>query len=217
MRGSRGSSMRLPPRWPPMTPDVEIPALYERHALAFDGLRGRNLFERPWLDRFSALVPADGTVLDLGCGSGEPVAGNLIGRGYRLTGVDTSPTLIDLCRTRFPKHQWIVRDMRSLPPGRTFGGIIAWHSFFHLNPQDQRAMFPIFAYLSAPGAALMFTAGHFAGVAMGEFAGEPLYHASLAREEYAGLLSANGFGVVEQVTQDPACGGATVWLARRQA
>src|SRR3546814_14752715 len=74
--------------------------------------RGRNLCERPWLDRFSALVPADGTVLDLGCGSGEPVAANLIGRGYRLTGVDTSPTLIDLCRTRFPKHQWIVRDMQ---------------------------------------------------------------------------------------------------------
>lgn len=198
-----------------MTEDRNVVGLYERHALAFDGLRGKNLFEKPWLDRFAALIPAKGTVLDLGCGSGEPIARDLIGRGFRLTGVDSSETLIGLCRTRFPDHQWIVRDMRRLPPGRAFNSIVAWHSFFHLNPGDQRAMFPIFTYLSAPGAALMFTAGHFAGVAMGEFGGEPLYHASLDAEEYHALLAQNGFEVVAQASQDPSCSGATVWLARR--
>lgn len=198
-----------------MAEDDNIREIYERHALAFDNLRGKNLFEKPWLDRFAAQVPARGTVLDLGCGSGEPLAKDLIGRGFRLTGVDSSQTLIDLCQTRFPDHQWIVRDMRKLPPGRTFKGIVAWHSFFHLNPDDQRAMFPVFAYLSAPGAVLMFTAGHFAGVAMGEFGGEPLYHASLDAEEYRALLTQNGFEVVAQASQDPSCGGATVWLAQR--
>jgi trans-aconitate methyltransferase len=199
-----------------MTEDESIIALYERHAQAFDELRGKNLFEKPWLDRFTFLLPAGGTVLDLGCGSGEPIATDLASRGFRLTGVDSSQTLIDLCKQRLPGHQWIVRDMRRLPPGRTFNGIIAWHSFFHLNPEDQRRMFPVFSYLSAPGGALMFTAGHFAGVAMGEFGGEPLYHASLAREDYAQLLEENGFRLVAQVDQDPACGGATVWLAQRR-
>lgn len=198
-----------------MGEDETTIALYERHALAFDSLRGKNLFERKWLDRFSALLPANGTVLDLGCGSAEPIAADLIRRGFRLTGVDSSATLIHLCKERFPDHQWIVRDMRKLPAGRTFNGIIAWHSFFHLNPDDQRAMFPVFAYLSAPGAALMFTAGHLEGVAMGEFGGEPLYHASLRGEEYGALLAANGFQVISQMTQDPECGGATVWLAQR--
>jgi len=199
-----------------MAEDDNIIGLYERHALAFDELRGKNLFEKSWIDRFASLVPAQGTVLDLGCGSGEPIAADLIRRGFRVTGVDSSKSLIGLCRQRFPQEQWIVRDMRKLPPGRTFNGIIAWHSFFHLNPADQRAMFPVFAYLSAPGAPLMFTAGHFSGVAMGEFGGEPLYHASLDRGEYLELLTANGFRVVSQVTQDPDCGGATVWLAQRQ-
>lgn len=198
-----------------MAEDEAIIALYERHALAFDSLRGKNLFERKWLDRFSALLPVDGTVLDLGCGSAEPIAADLIRRGFRLTGVDSSATLIGLCKERFPDHQWIVRDMRKLPAGRTFNGIIAWHSFFHLNPDDQRAMFAVFAYLSKPGAALLFTAGHFEGVAMGEFGGEPLYHASLRGEEYRALLAANGFQVISQMTQDPECGGATVWLAQR--
>ena len=200
-----------------MAEDEKIIALYERNAQAFDSLRGKNLFEKPWLDRFLALLPSAGTVLDLGCGSGEPIAAEMIRRGFRVTGVDSSQTLIGLGRHRFPDHQWIVRDMRRLPPGRRFDGIIAWHSFFHLNPQDQRAMFPVFAYLSAPGAALMFTAGHFEGVAMGEFGGEPLYHASLGHEEYRALLAENGFALIAQVDQDSACGGATVWLARREA
>jgi hypothetical protein len=35
---------------------------------------GRHLMERKWLDRFIALLPAKPTVLDIGCGPGEPIA-----------------------------------------------------------------------------------------------------------------------------------------------
>jgi trans-aconitate methyltransferase len=195
--------------------DNNIIALYERNAVAFDGLRGRNLFEKPWLDRFTSLVPPRGDILDLGCGGAEPIAASLIRGGFRVTGVDASETLIGLCRQRFPDRSWFVADMREFALPMKYNGILAWHSFFHLNQNDQRAMFPRFAALAAPGAALMFTSGHFDGVAMGEFAGEPLYHASLSAEEYTALLSENGFAVVAQVSQDPHCGGATVWLAKR--
>ncbi len=60
-----------------------IIGLYERHARAFDRDRGKSLFEKPWLDRFLDLVPEGGSVLDIGCGSGEPIARHLIepGRG----------------------------------------------------------------------------------------------------------------------------------------
>lgn len=199
-----------------MGEDAKIADLYERHALAFDELRGRNLFEKPWLDRFKAIVPPRGHVLDLGCGGAEPLAANLIRDGYRLTGVDTSETLIGLCRERFPGVGWYHADMRKFYIPTKFDGIIAWHSFFHLNGDDQREMFRRFAVMTAPGAALMFTTGHFEGEAMGEFGGEPLYHASLSPKEYAILLGRNRFELVAHVAQDPQCGGATVWLARRR-
>ena len=105
--------------------------------------------------------------------------------------------------------------MRAFAPERTFAGILAWHSFFHLTPQDQRAMFPHFAAMATPGAMLMFTSGPAYGVAIGTFEGEPLYHASLNGAEYRSLLVANGFAVVEHRQEDPDCGGATVWLARK--
>jgi SAM-dependent methyltransferase len=192
----------------------QIVGLYERHAEAWDRERGKALFERSWIDRFLGLVTPGGALLDVGCGSGEPIARYLIERGYAVTGVDASPAMIETCRARFPDPAWAVADMRSLALGRRFDGLIAWDSFFHLAHDDQRAMFPIFAAHAAPGAALMFTSGPSHGEAIGTFEGEALYHASLAPDEYAALLSANGFEVVAHVLEDQACGGHTVWLAK---
>ena len=191
-----------------------IIGLYERHAHAFDAGRGQSLIERPWLDRFLALVPRGGSVLDLGCGAGEPIARHLIAAGRAVTGVDASPAMIALCQSRFPDARWIVADMRGLSLGRRFDGILAWDSFFHLRADDQRKMFAVFRDHAAPGAALLFTSGPRAGVAMGTFEGEPLHHASLDPDEYRALLAAHGFAVVAHVAEDSACGGHTVWLAR---
>jgi hypothetical protein len=105
--------------------------------------------------------------------------------------------------------------MRTLDIGRRFDGILAWDSFFHLCPEDQTAMFPVFRNLAGPHAALMFTSGPQHGSVLGEFEGEPLYHGSLDEGEYRSLLSQNGFDVVEHVVDDPSCGEHTIWLAQR--
>lgn len=193
----------------------QIIGLYERNARAWDDERSRSsLFERPWLQRFLELMPPAGFILDIGCGSGEPIAGFFARQGYRLQGVDSSPTMIAYCKDRFPNDTWDVADMRSLSLGRNFDGILAWDSFFHLCQDDQRRMFPIFRQHAAPNAALIFTSGPRDGVAMGSYGGEPLYHASLAPEEYRALLDQQGFELIANVFEDPTTGGHTIWLAR---
>ena len=42
-------------------------------------------------------------------------SGHHVEQGYGLTGVDSSPSLIAMCRKRFPDQEWIVADMRELP------------------------------------------------------------------------------------------------------
>jgi len=129
-------------------------------------------------------------------------------------GVDSSPVMIDVCRKHFRKQEWIVADMRELALRRTFSGILAWDSFFHLCHDDQRRMFPVFRAHAASQTALMFTSGPAHGEAIGSFGGEPLYHASLEQAEYRSLLDRNGFHVVSHVVEDPDCGGHTIWLAQ---
>lgn len=184
--------------------------LYERTAAQWDAARGQSRLETEWLDMFLAAVRPGGTIFDLGCGSGKPAA-YFVERGFSVVGADSSSSLIEMCRNRLPEQEWIVADMRALALGQQFDGVIAWHSFFHLRADDQRAMFPRFAAHAAPGAALMFTSGDRAGPAVGEWQGEALYHDSLSQEEYRALLAANGFEVLHFAVGE----AATAWLARR--
>lgn len=191
----------------------DIIDLYERHAAEYDRDRGRSLQEKAWLDRFLQRVRPAGTVLDIGCGMGEPIARYLLEHGFDVVGIDSSTAMIGMCRARFPNATWVVADMRRLSLERRFDGVLAWDSLFHLSGGDQRAMFPAFAAHMLPGAPLMFTSGASAGESIGSYRGEPLYHASLDAAEYRRLLAMHQFSVRAYVPDDPACGRHTVWLA----
>lgn len=198
-----------------MSSDADrVISVYDRHAAGWAQDRGDRSIEGAWLDRFLALVPKRARILDIGCGSGRPIARSLIERGCRLTGVDAAPAMIALCREAFPAQDWYVADMRHLSLGRAFDGLIAWDSFWHLAPEDQRRTFAVLRAHAAPGAALMFTSGPAYGEAIGTLRGEPLYHASLDEAEYRALLEAQGFEVVERRIDDPISHLHTVWLAR---
>jgi 2-polyprenyl-3-methyl-5-hydroxy-6-metoxy-1,4-benzoquinol methylase len=188
---------------------------YEKHAAAWDGDRQNGAWiDRVWHDRFIDGVAAGVSVLDLGCGSGSPVAAHMSARGLQVTGVDSSPTMISLCQHRLPDHEWIAANMRTLSLDRRFGGILAWDSFFHLDHEHQRAMFAVFAAHALSGAMLMFNTGPAHGEAVGGYRGDPLYHASLAPGEYRTLINSSGFDTIEHVVEDPRAGGRTVWLCR---
>ena len=190
---------------------------YERHARQWDAdRRNAGWNDKSWHDRFIAALSEGATVLDLGCGSGSPVALNMVACGLQVTGVDASPTLISLCRDRLPEEEWIVADMRSLTLNRQFDGVLAWDSFFHLSPDDQRRMFDVFAAHATSSAVLMFNTGPAYGEAVGQYQGDPLYHASLDAAEYEALLGRVGFDVASHVIEDKEAGGRTAWLTRRR-
>lgn len=179
----------------------------DRGATLYSGDGGVD--EAVWLDWFVADLPAGATILDVGCGSGWPMGAALLVRGFRVRGVDGSPGLIAHAQATLPTGVWSVGDMReTLPPG-PFDGVLAWHSLFHLSPDDQSKVLPKLAACVAEGGRLMFTSGHTHGETIGQWRGEPLYHASLDPEAYRALLAGAGL----RVEDDGAETG--VWLAKR--
>jgi 2-polyprenyl-3-methyl-5-hydroxy-6-metoxy-1,4-benzoquinol methylase len=202
-----------------MTADLasRIVGHYEKHAVAWDADRQNSYWnDKVWHDRFVGRLGKGAKVLDLGCGSGRPVAQHMAERGLRITGVDSSRTMISFCRERLPDHEWIIADMRRLALARHFDGILAWDSFFHLNRDDQRRMFTIFADHASVGTVLMFNTGPRHGESVGEYRRDPLYHASLSPAEYEALTGRFGFDVILHATNDAAGGGRTVWLCQRR-
>lgn len=186
---------------------------YDGLAGWFDAQRGKGLMEREYLDAMLERLPAGGSVLDLGCGSGEPLAGFFIRKSFTVTGVDGSEKMIAICRERFPSMDWLVRDMRGLALGRRFDAVLAWDSFFHLSRDGQRAMFPVFAAHLSKGGLLLFTSGPDEGDAASVMEGQEFRYFSLSPQEYSRLLAASGLEVVLHKAEDPACGKHTVWLA----
>nr|WP_314121918.1 class I SAM-dependent methyltransferase [uncultured Brevundimonas sp.] len=167
------------------------------------------LDEAAWIGRFVDGLAAGGRILDVGCGSGWPMGAALIARGFEVRGMDASPGLIAHATASLPTGRWTVGDIRRSLPSGSFDGVLAWHSLFHLSPEDQQRLLPEMTSRVADGGRLMFTSGHAHGETIGAWRGEPLYHASLDPEAYRALLTDAGL----TVEGDGAETG--VWLARR--
>ncbi|MBB5739106.1 MAG: class I SAM-dependent methyltransferase [Pseudomonadota bacterium] len=190
--------------------------LYQDGAEGWIADRGPSLYAGPngpneaeWLDRFVADLPSNARLLDVGCGSGWPIGAALLARGFRVVGRDSSPALIAHARQTLPSGVWEIADMRNPPPDGMFDGVLAWHSLFHLTPDDQLRVLPALANQVGPGGRLMFTSGPAHGETIGEWRGEPLYHGSLDPAAYRALLAEAGLSM-------EADGAETgVWLARR--
>jgi hypothetical protein len=103
--------------------------------------------------------------------------------------------------------------MRKLSLPEKYQGIIAWDSFFHLNPGEQRTVIGLFLHHLAPRGALLLTIGDKEGEVLGKVNGQQVYHSSLAPQEYTALLLAAGFRDLRYTLCDPSCGGHSVLLA----
>ena len=189
-------------------------ATYDRAAAEWHATRAATYPERPWIDLVAGQIPAGARVLDLGCGSGHPVAADLLTRGFAVTGLDFSEAMLAIARAALPAGEWIAGDMRDLPVTGAFHAVIAWDSFFHLTGAEQQALIPRIAARLHPGGWFLFTAGPAEGEVWGAVSGGPVWHASLSPAAYAACLQDTGLHLRRFVAEDPATSGRTVVLAR---
>jgi len=187
-------------------------AIYEKHAAGWDKHRSRLLREKSWLNKFIQSLPPGASLLDVGCGAGEPISRYLTEHDCSVTGIDSSQAMIEICKSRFSDEAWIVMDMRELELDKQFDGIVAWDSFFHLKPDEQRSTLQRFIRHLRPGGAMLLTVGHEAGEVLGTVEGEAVYHSSLSPEEYTHILTSAGCQNIEMVIKDENC-DRTVLLA----
>ncbi|MAG52465.1 MAG: hypothetical protein CMH62_00710 [Nanoarchaeota archaeon] len=104
--------------------NVEIVDAFNRFAEQYADFTFNNILQYE-LNRFISLIPANGAVLDLGCGSGRDVQYFL---DYKLNplGIDASENLIIEARKRVEKGKFEVMDVNNLTLGDgSFDGVWA--------------------------------------------------------------------------------------------
>ena len=109
--------------------------------------------------RWARQLPKGGTVVDLGCGFGEPVTRTLIDARLEVWGVDASPALVAEYRRRFPDCPVACEAAEtSALFGRRFDGAVAIGLIFLLPEADQRRLIARLADALVAGGRLLFSA-----------------------------------------------------------
>ncbi len=168
---------------------------YDRIAARWDDARrafyGR---ERDYVDLVLTGLPPASRILDLGCGSGRPLAEHVLARGHRVVGYDQSAALLAIARRRFPQATWRQGGLETLELEGVYDGAICWDALFHVERTHHHAIIATVARHLARDGRLMLTVGGSAHPAFVDtMFGEEFFYDSLPPEQVVELLEALGF------------------------
>ena len=109
-------------------------AWYNKHAKEFAKKAGSAVYDT--MAEFTGLLPKDGKILDVGCGSGRDTK-IFDKEGFDATGLDYSTGLIEVAKKDYPECKFLVGDMRALPFGeQDFDGVWANASLVHFETRE---------------------------------------------------------------------------------
>ena len=136
---------------------------YDTVAVDYEALLRDELAAKPYdravLGVFAELVRAsgDGEVADLGCGPGR-VTAHLATLGLDAFGIDLSPRMVEVARSRHPGLVFEVGSMAELDlPDGCLAGAVAWYSIIHTPAERRPALFAELARVVRPGGWVLIT------------------------------------------------------------
>jgi SAM-dependent methyltransferase len=131
-------------------------ALSARYDEAFNGETKYG----PWLEELLTRLTTPSRILDLGCGSGVPVALTLAGAGHQVTGVDISEVQVKRARERVPAATFLQADASKLDfPRGGFDAVLCLYALIHIPLDEQQALLGRVADWLRPGGLFVATVG----------------------------------------------------------
>lgn len=107
------------------------------------------------VERLDVALPHGATVLDVGSGTGRPVAERLAAAGHRVTGIDVSPRMVEIAREQVPGATFEVADARTWPsPAASWDAVCAFFSLLTMPRPELDATLARMAAWLVPGGRL---------------------------------------------------------------
>lgn len=143
-----------------MNPKDQVRAGYDAVSYRYRADDAEDEAYGAWLGELAPLLPGGGSVLDLGCGCGIPVARWLSRRGHAVTGVDLSPVQIERARKLVPEAKFLCADFTKLDlPDASFDAVVSFYAVIHVPLEEQPALFRAVHRWLKPGGWFLATAG----------------------------------------------------------
>lgn len=147
---------------------------------------------------FSKLLKPGCHVLDVGCGTGQPIAQFFSDNGFSVTGIDISEKMVQHAQSLDLQNcKFVLCDVLDYCPDVSYDAVIAFDSLWHVDHDNQAKFYSKISSLLNIGGYLMFTHGKTDGEVVGEMFGEKFYHSALDLERVKELLKESGFEIVQ--------------------
>jgi 2-polyprenyl-3-methyl-5-hydroxy-6-metoxy-1,4-benzoquinol methylase len=191
---------------------------YDAASFRYDQEFGGETKYRAWLCELRERIPPGGTVLDLGCGCGVPVARKLAEAGYRVTGVDISDVQIRRARELIPQAEFVRADVTAVEfSPASFDAVVSFFALIHLPLEDQLPLLKRVATWLRPGGLFVATTGYWAWTGTEENwlgGGAPMWwsHADVAT--YRSWISQAGLSIDREEFVPENDGGHALFWAR---
>lgn len=192
-----------------MEPRNRVPDLnrasYDAIASRWDGVRSQlTPAEHRIIEHMLEGADAATAVLDLGCGTGRPIAQHIVARGFRLTGVDHAPAMLRLATQHLPEQTWVLASLEDFEPDGDFNAAIAWDSLFHVPRAAHAKIFARVRQALASGARFALTIGGSAQPAFTDtMLGRTFYYDSHPPGHTVTLLERHGFVILHSEYLNP--------------
>ncbi len=195
---------------------------YDKVARDYAQLEGEIEWPRmQWLKKLLNCLKPGSSILDLGCGSGDP-ADIEIAKKHKVTGVDISQAQINLARQNIPTGSFIRGDAGSVDfPSASFDAVISFYTLEHIPREEHDGVLRhIHQWLKAGGFLLIsMEAGEYDDV-IGEWLGVPMFISSFEPEIMKQLVINEGFDLLETAIETQIEGKIEIpyhWILARKS
>jgi SAM-dependent methyltransferase len=193
---------------------------YDAASVRYDQEYGGTTKYQAWLGQLRETILPGGAVLDLGCGSGLPVARNLAEAGFDVTGVDISDVQISRATELVPQAHFIRADITTaeFDPG-SFDAVVSFYALIHIPVDEQRRLLAKVAAWLRPGGLFVATTGHQASAGVEENwlgAGAAMWWSHADADTYRTWISESGLTIErEEFVPEGDAGHVFFWARRR--
>ncbi|GAB3830912.1 class I SAM-dependent methyltransferase [Kribbella italica] len=202
-----------------MDPKEIVRRGYDALSVRYDEAYGGESKYGPWIDRLLERLDDGSRVLDIGCGSGLPLARDLAAAGHAVTGVDLSEVQIRRARELVPEAEFVHADAASLAfPAESFDAVVSFYALIHLPQDEQQELLRKVARWLRPGGWFVCTTGSqgWTGVD-GDWldSGVSMWWSHADADTNRAWITGSGLVVEEQEFVPEGAGGHTLFWARR--
>jgi 2-polyprenyl-3-methyl-5-hydroxy-6-metoxy-1,4-benzoquinol methylase len=168
---------------------------YNKIAQEWSKVRSKSFVSKLVADFADKLNP-NASLLDIGCGTGNPLTKYLCERKFHVTGIDISEKMVEMAKSEnILNAEFIACDFLDFSSTQKFDGVLAWDSFFHFPKEKQEDIYFKVGSLLNSGGYLLFTHGDADDEHTDKMMDETFYYSCLPKDKVCQTLIDIGFEI----------------------